>query len=169
MRQILSPEEAAPYIYGTKWFCIGVATYNLFIWSLKLNMLFFYQRVVKGLWVVKFIKPAMTLLGVTFVALFTALFAACRPYNRMWTVYPDQGQYCKPQSALNIALPLALNLVTDLVIAAIPTPIILTVQTTLWKKIGLFFLFGAIAFIMVAAILRVTMVLLCTIATFHQQ
>lgn len=92
MRQILSPEEAAPYIYGTKWFCIGVATYNLFIWSLKLNMLFFYQRVVKGLWVVKFIKPAMTLLGVTFVALFTALFAACRPYNRMWTVYPDQGR-----------------------------------------------------------------------------
>lgn len=91
-REHLSGEEAAGYIYGTQWFCIGVATYILFIWSLKLNMLFLYQRVVKGLWVEKFLKPAMILVGVTFIIIYLILFTACRPYYRMWIVFPDQGR-----------------------------------------------------------------------------
>ncbi|KAI0976888.1 hypothetical protein F4678DRAFT_414954 [Xylaria arbuscula] len=160
LRKALTPEEAKPYIYGTQWFCIGVATYNLFIWTLKLNMLFLYQRVVRGLWVEKFIKPTMAILAATFVVTYIALFAACRPYSRMWTVYPDQGPYCQPQSTLNLAAPLALNLVTDLIITAIPAPVILRVKGTIWKRVGLIVLFGAIGFIMTAAILRVTMVLL---------
>lgn len=47
-RKDMSMEEAAPYIWVTKWFCAGVATYVVFIWSLKINMLFFYKRVVNG-------------------------------------------------------------------------------------------------------------------------
>lgn len=47
-RQAMSTEEAAPYIRVTKWFCAGVATYVVFVWSLKINMLFFYKRVVNG-------------------------------------------------------------------------------------------------------------------------
>ncbi|KAH9907584.1 hypothetical protein F4778DRAFT_546881 [Xylariomycetidae sp. FL2044] len=160
VRKNLTPEESKPLVYATKWFCVGVATYNLFIWSLKFNMLFLYQRVVRGLWVQKFILPTMVLTGATFVAVFIALFAACRPYNRMWAVYPDEGPLCQPQSTLNIAAPLALNLFTDLIIAAIPAPIIFRVKTSLWNKIGLLFLFSAVAFIAVAAILRVTMVLI---------
>ncbi|KAI1352895.1 hypothetical protein F5Y01DRAFT_323647 [Xylaria sp. FL0043] len=160
IRKNLTPDEAKPYIYGTQWFCIGVATYNFFIWTLKLNMLFLYQRVVRGLWVEKFIKPTMAILAATFAVTFIALFAACRPYNRMWIVYPDQGPYCQPQSTLNLAAPLALNLVTDLMITAIPAPVILRVKGTIWKRVGLIVLFGAIGFIMAAAILRVTMVLL---------
>ncbi|RYC62748.1 hypothetical protein CHU98_g3464 [Xylaria longipes] len=159
MRKGLSPEEAQSYIYGTKWFCIGVATYNLFIWTLKFNFLFLYQRLLRGLWVAKLIKPTMVLVGVTFISIYIALFTACRPYNRMWIVYPDQGPFCQPQSTLNMAAPLALNIFTDLIIAIIPATTILKVQTTFWKRIGLIFLFGAIAFIMVAAILRVVMVL----------
>lgn len=44
----MSPAEAEPYIHVSKWFCAGVATYIVFIWSLKVNMLFFYRRVVSG-------------------------------------------------------------------------------------------------------------------------
>lgn len=47
-RQEMSMEEAEPYIRVTKWFCAGVATYVVFVWSLKINMLFFYKRVVNG-------------------------------------------------------------------------------------------------------------------------
>lgn len=92
VRRTMSEEEAQPYVYGTQWFCAGVATYILFIWTLKLNMLFLYQRVVQGLWVEKFLKPAMFLVGLTFFASYLILFCACRPYNRMWIVYPDQGR-----------------------------------------------------------------------------
>lgn len=47
-RKEMSATDAEPYIYVTQWFCAGVATYIVFIWSLKLNMLFFFRRVVKG-------------------------------------------------------------------------------------------------------------------------
>lgn len=91
-RKALTEEQAKSYIYGTQWFCAGVATYILFIWSLKLNLLFLYQRVVRGLWVQKFIKPTMYLVIATFIATYLILFCACRPYNRMWVVYEDQGR-----------------------------------------------------------------------------
>ena len=92
MRENMSSEDAASYIYGTQWFCAGVATYILFIWTLKLNMLFLYQRVVRGLWVEKFIKPTIYLVIASFVAIYLILFCACRPYYRMWVIYPDQGR-----------------------------------------------------------------------------
>ncbi|KAF7555954.1 hypothetical protein G7Z17_g1780 [Cylindrodendrum hubeiense] len=158
-RKNLTDEEAASYIYGTQWFCAGVATYVLFIWTLKFNMLFLYQRVVRGLWVEKFIKPVMVMLGVTLVAIFLILFCACRPYSRMWVVYPDQGSICKPQSVLNMIPALVMNIITDVCIMAIPAPVVLPLQTTIWKRVGLLVLFGAGLFIMIAAILRVTMVL----------
>jgi hypothetical protein len=54
-------------------------------------MLFLYQRIVRGLWVEKFIKPTMYLVVATFTACYLILFCVCRPYNRMWIVAPDQG------------------------------------------------------------------------------
>jgi hypothetical protein len=59
-------------------------------------MLFLYQRIVKGLWVEKFIKPTMGLVITTFVAIYLILFCVCRPYNRMWIVFPDQGGKLRP-------------------------------------------------------------------------
>jgi len=153
------PEAAQPYITGTIWFCIGVATYITFIWLLKLNMLFLYQRVVNGLWVEKFIIPTMALVGVTYLSIMLILFLPCRPYERMWIVFPDQGDFCRPQSFLNMVPPLVMNLITDLCIMAIPAPVILPVRATVWRKMGLYFLFGAGVFIMTAAILRVVFVL----------
>ncbi|KAI0545784.1 hypothetical protein F4679DRAFT_588113 [Xylaria curta] len=157
----LSGKEAQSYIYGTQWFCAGVAVYISFIWTLKLNMLFLFQRVVRGLWVERFIKPTMILVVATYLGIIIALFGACRPYHRMWTIYPDQGPYCQPQSVLNMALPLSFNLLTDLIIAAIPSPVILKAHNvSVLKRICLFILFGAVSFIMIAAILRVVFVLL---------
>lgn len=44
----MSETEAEPYVWVTQWFCAGVATYVVFVWSLKMNMLFFFRRVVNG-------------------------------------------------------------------------------------------------------------------------
>jgi hypothetical protein len=56
--------------------------------------------------------------------------------------------------------PLVMNIVTDLIIMLIPAPVLVGVRTTTWKKIGLLVLFTAGFFIMIAAIIRVTMVLI---------
>lgn len=158
-RRTMTEEEAAPYVWVTQWFCAGVATYIVFIWSLKFNMLFFYQRVVDGLAVDKFIKPSFALVSCTFVSVICILFASCRPYYRMWTMYPDQGANCEPQAELYMLPALIMNIFTDLCIMAIPAPAILTVRTTLQRKISLVIIFSAGIFVMIAAILRVSMVL----------
>lgn len=54
---------------------------------------------------------------------------------------------------------LIMNIFTDLCIMAIPAPAILTVRTTLQRKISLVIIFSAGIFVMIAAILRVSMVL----------
>ncbi len=100
-RKDMTKEQAAKYVWGTQWFCAGVATYILFIWTLKLNMLFLYQRIVRGLWVEKFIKPTIYLVIGTFIVNYLILFCACRPYNRMWVVYPAQGRKSAPISIPN--------------------------------------------------------------------
>jgi len=158
-RKTMTEEEAQPYVWVTQWFCAGVATYIVFIWSLKFNMLFFYQRVVDGLRVDKFIKPSFVLVSCTFISIICILFASCRPYYRMWTMYPDQGANCEPQAEIYMLPALIMNIFTDLCIMAIPAPAILTVRTTLQRKISLVIIFSAGIFVMIAAILRVTMVL----------
>ncbi|KAF3764033.1 hypothetical protein M406DRAFT_261273 [Cryphonectria parasitica EP155] len=158
-RQEMSAEEAEPYIKVTKWFCAGVATYVVFVWSLKINMLFFFRRVVKGLWVEKFIFPVMCLVGVTFIITIGILFGNCRPYSRMWVFYEDEGALCEPQATLYMLPTLIMNVVSDLCIMAIPAPVVLPAKTTLPRKIMLVLLFSSGIFVMVAAILRVTEVL----------
>ncbi len=59
-----------------------------------------------------------------------------------------------------------MNIVTDVMIMAIPAPVLINIQTTLWKKIGLLALFGGGVFVMVAAILRVTMVMMVSYPTY---
>lgn len=73
------------------------------------------------------------------------------------------AEYCQPQSMLNMVPPLVMNIVTDLIIMAIPAPVVVPVKIGIWKRIGLLCLFGAGIFIMVAAILRVTMVLVVSL------
>lgn len=86
-----SPDEAAQRQLGTKWFLIGWYTYIGLIWTLKMNMLFLYQRIVGHLWVRKFTLPAMMLVGTSAVAMWILLAAACRPFNHLWQIYPDPG------------------------------------------------------------------------------
>ncbi|EKG09755.1 hypothetical protein MPH_13188 [Macrophomina phaseolina MS6] len=158
-RASLTKEQAASLVLGTKWFVSGWYTYVSLIWTLKMNMLFLYQRVVNGLWVAKFIKPTMFFVGVTYISIILLVSLVCRPYHKMWQVMPDPGPTCKAQSAYLLIPTLVCNLLTDICIMLIPAPVILPLKTTILRKIGLFILFGAGIFVMAAAILRVVFVL----------
>lgn len=54
---------------------------------------------------------------------------------------------------------LVMNIVTDICIMAIPAPVVLRAKLSTFKKISLIFLFSGGFFIMIAAILRVTFVM----------
>ncbi|PSN73633.1 hypothetical protein BS50DRAFT_191908 [Corynespora cassiicola Philippines] len=161
MEQRLSftPEQAATRQKGTKWFMVGWYTYIGLIWSLKLNMLFLYRRVVSHIWVKKFIVPTMMFVVITGVSIWILLASACRPFHKLWQILPDPGKYCMPQSPAFLITILVLNLTTDICIILIPIPIIVPLKISWGRKIGLMFMFGAGIFIMIAAILRVYFVL----------
>ncbi|KAH7119934.1 hypothetical protein B0J11DRAFT_582429 [Dendryphion nanum] len=161
MEQRLSftPEQAASRQKGTKWFMVGWYTYIGLIWTLKLNMLFLYKRVVSVVWVKKYIVPAMIFVGVTGASIWILFASACRPFHKLWQILPDPGKYCFPQSHVFLITVLVLNLVTDVCIILIPIPIILPLKISWGRKIGLLILFCAGIFIMIAAILRVYFVL----------
>ncbi|TAQ89063.1 hypothetical protein B7494_g2644 [Chlorociboria aeruginascens] len=158
-RLAMTDAELASRATGSKWFMVGWYSYIGLIWTMKFNMLCFYQRVVNGLWVEKFIKPAMALVIVTGTAIILTLSLSCRPFHKLWQVLPDPGTHCTPESPVFLITILTFNLVTDLSIMIIPAPVILPIKTSIARKIGLYLLFGAGTFVMVAAILRVIFVL----------
>jgi hypothetical protein len=90
-RLSITPEEAALRQKGTKWFMVGWYTYIGLIWTLKLNMLVLYRRIVSVAWVNKFIVPTMGLVGVTGVSIWILFTTACHPFKKLWQIYPDPG------------------------------------------------------------------------------
>lgn len=66
---------------------------------------------------------------------------------------------CEPQATLYMLPTLIMNIITDICIMAIPAPVVLRAKLSLWKKISLILLFSGGFFIMIAAILRVTFVM----------
>lgn len=92
LRATMSEEEKALRSLGSKCFMTGWYTYIGLIWSLKMNMLFFYKRVVNGLWVEKFILPAQLIVGATGTSILLLLGLTCRPFHKLFQVYPDPGR-----------------------------------------------------------------------------
>ncbi|KAJ9661679.1 hypothetical protein H2198_001855 [Neophaeococcomyces mojaviensis] len=158
-RLAMTREQRKLRSLGSKWSMVGWYTYITLIWTLKFNMLCFYQRVVGGVWVRKFIKPTMGLVAVSGLAIYILFAVSCRPFHKLWQVLPAPGANCYPQNPAFLIIVLVLNLTTDLCIMAIPTPVIIPLKTSIPRKIGLLLLFGGGTFVMMAAVLRVYYVL----------
>ncbi|KAI1202965.1 hypothetical protein F5X97DRAFT_319120 [Nemania serpens] len=158
-RQELPVPDRAIWAYGSQLFLAGLTGYVFTIWLIKLNQLFFYKRVLKGLHAQKLIIPAMGLLGATFVAVVLTLALHCVPLQKLWQVYPDPGTNCVPQTKAVFTVVLSLNLLTDLCILTLPIPTLMSMKLHLFKKLGLVVLFSGGAVSIVFAILRYTFVL----------
>jgi hypothetical protein len=91
-RQSFTPEQAAARQKGSQWFMVGWFTYIGLIWTLKLNMLFLYRRVVSVVWVKMFIVPTMVFVGATGISIWILLGTACRPFHKIWQILPDPGR-----------------------------------------------------------------------------
>ena len=90
-RLSMTPEQAATRQKGSKWFMVGWYTYIGLIWTLKLNMLFLYRRVVSVVWVKKYIGPTLIFAGVTGLSIWILFASACRPFHKLWQILPDPG------------------------------------------------------------------------------
>ncbi|KAL7627400.1 hypothetical protein AAE478_001593 [Parahypoxylon ruwenzoriense] len=157
-RKNMPLERYDDWEYGSQMFLFGLSGYFIILWTLKFNMLCFYQRVVRGLWVEKFIRPVMGLVIVSAVAIIFTLSLYCRPFQALWQVWPDPGPNCVPQNIVFFVVILSFNLLTDSCIMLIPAPVILGIHTNRLQKAGLILLFSLGFFCMFAAILRFVLV-----------
>ncbi|KAF2713130.1 hypothetical protein K504DRAFT_369566 [Pleomassaria siparia CBS 279.74] len=154
-RENLPLSDYHAWEYGTQVFIVGLTSYAVIVWTLKFNMLFFYRRVVKGLWIERFVVPVMCFVGVGAVIVILVLTCTCVPFRKMWQILPDPGEKCVPQSKAIFYTMLSLNLTTDMFIMLIPLPILRSMNAGIFRRLGLTFLFSLGIFCMVAAILRV--------------
>lgn len=157
-RRLMPAAEVPAWQYGSKIFMLGQMLYASIVWSLKFNMLFFYRRICRGLWVEKLIIPAIGLVAVTGTAILLIFTLTCRPFYKLWQVWPDPGDHCVPQNYVFFLSVLIMNMTTDLAILLIPIPVIAPLKASITKRLGLYVLFGMGIFCMLAAILRVVFV-----------
>lgn len=90
-RRNMSLNERARKIKGPKYFLAGHMTYATMIWTMKLCMLLFCQRLTRGLKSEKFIKPAIAFVAATWLVEMLTGLQLRRTVSNNWAIYPNPG------------------------------------------------------------------------------
>lgn len=91
--------------------------------------------------------------SITYAAMLLTISLGCLPFHRNWQVDPPPPSKCSMRMH-DVYVSTVLNIVTDLLILAIPLPALCTMRVKLGKKIGLSLLLCSGTFVMSAAVIR---------------
>ncbi|KKP06167.1 hypothetical protein THAR02_01770 [Trichoderma harzianum] len=166
-RAALSPDDPEYHlrVLGSKIQIAGWSTYSTLLWTLKTSLLIFYIRLTDGLashYRVR-IYIGFAFLAASYIVVALNLYLSCRPFHKLWQIYPDPGNVCQPAVSNQIIwVYWAFNVTTDLYIISIPLPMLWTTTLKPWRKIGLIFLFSGGIFVVVCATLRCALIVLDT-------
>jgi hypothetical protein len=87
------------------------------------------------------LKGIRIFLGVSFIAVVISTLAECQPFDHYWQVSPEPGAKCR-QGYANLLTMGVTDMITDLLLVAVPIPIIVTSAMPLGRKISLILLFS---------------------------
>jgi hypothetical protein len=110
------------------------------IWSLKACMLFMFARMLSGTTNMKWVKAAALWVVIGWFAVEITFFAACRPFKGYWAVPPPNPQ-CTTLEHFAI-VQATFNISSDVLIIAVPIPMIMSLSLPLKQKIVLGILFS---------------------------
>lgn len=115
------------------------------IWTLKACMLFMFARMTTGTSHIKWIRAVAAYVTIGYIAAQIAFFTACTPFNGYWAV-PVSNPQCT--TLVHYAIVQAtFNLSSDVLIIAIPIPMIISLSLPTKQKIGLGILFSMGTFV----------------------
>ena len=115
------------------------------IWTLKACMLFMFARMTTGTSHIKWIRAVAVYATIGYIAAQIAFFTACTPFSGYWAV-PVSNPQCT--TLVHYAIVQAtFNLSSDILIIAIPIPMIISLSLPTKQKIGLGLLFGMGTFV----------------------
>lgn len=146
-------------VLGSKIQLAGWSCYSTLLWCLKGAMCTFYYRLTRDF---EGYRPRLyfgfAFIGITWLIVVLNLFLSCRPFHHMWQIFPDPGKYCYPAiSPALVWVYLSFNVATDLYLIAIPMPMLFRASMPRWKRAWLVGLFSLGLFVVMAAILRVVL------------
>ncbi|TQS34459.1 hypothetical protein Golomagni_05157 [Golovinomyces magnicellulatus] len=129
---------------GSKMVLVSRILYAATLWILKLTISEFLKRLT---WNISTSSHETTLKGIRWFLLFTFLviviadLSECQKFSNFWQVVPDPGPHCRQGHAQLLTMGV-MNIITDVLLAFFPIPIILKSKMGPVKKIQLILLFS---------------------------
>ncbi|KAF3285536.1 hypothetical protein TWF970_010580 [Orbilia oligospora] len=118
------------------------------LWCLKLTVLDFLRRIIRRMaWEKPIIWAFSITLAITYIAASVAVFIECRPFELWWQVDPDPGQ-CVQGNLWLITYEIG-NMITDVMLIAVPFPLVFKAKIPLARRLQLCGLFS-LGFFLVA-------------------
>lgn len=131
------------------------------LWMLKNTILEFFKR-LSGLTVSKSYERSVLamrcILVATFVAIVISDLAECQPFSHYWQVFPDPGGQCR-QGYVNLFTNGVCNVLTDVLLVALPVPLIIMSSMTFTRKLQLVSLFSLSLLVCIVTLYRLPTVI----------
>ncbi|KAL4779932.1 hypothetical protein BJX76DRAFT_361315 [Aspergillus varians] len=148
----VDPATFPDLIIGSKMVVAAEQFWLLVVWGCKLCLLLLYSAMTSGLWQHRFVKIIGGICIFSFVLIEILFFAVwCRPFSAYWSV-PAKSQQCSVYTN-HVIITLAFNVTTDIMIMAIPLPLLIRAKLSPSKKIVLCAVFSLGTFVILCSIL----------------
>lgn len=128
---------------------------------LKNTILEFFKRLSGLTWSRAYENGVLAMrctLVATFVAIVISDLAECQPFSHYWKVLPDPGGQCR-QGYANLITTGVCNVLTDVLLVALPVPLIIRSTMTLKRKIQLVLLFAMSLLVCTVTLYRIPKVI----------
>lgn len=127
-----------------------------FYWLQTSLLLLFYSRIfeVRAHWITILIRISWIALPLTYIAVVLATFLECHPFKLYWQVEPNPGQCVR--AYIQLLTQCIANILLDLSLLAISSPLILVRNRTLFEKIRLGLLYCLGFFCIVVTCVRIS-------------
>ncbi|KAH1364861.1 hypothetical protein KXX33_001067 [Aspergillus fumigatus] len=122
------------------------------VWGCKCCLLLLYSTMTSGLRQHRIVKVIGGICAFSFLLIEILFFAVwCRPFSAYWSVPPKSAQ-CSVYTN-HVIITLVFNVATDVLIMAIPLPLLIRAKLSLSKKLTLCAVFSLGAFVILCSIL----------------
>ncbi|CAN8103106.1 unnamed protein product [Discula destructiva] len=152
----LTPEELRRREIGSGLVLASRIFYSATLWMLKNTILEFFKRLSGLTWSKAYQNSVLAMrciLVATFLAIVISDLAECRPFTHYWQVLPDPGGQCR-QGYANLFTNGVCNVLTDVLLVALPAPLIITSSMTLKRKVQLVLLFAMSLLVCIVTLYR---------------
>ncbi|GIJ91743.1 hypothetical protein Asppvi_010715 [Aspergillus pseudoviridinutans] len=139
-------------IKGSKMVVAVEQFWLMVVWGCKCCLLLLYSTMTSGLWQHRVVKVIGGVCAFSFILIEILFFAVwCRPFSAYWSL-PAKNAQCSVYTN-HVIITLAFNVTTDVLIMAIPLPLLIRAKLSLSKKLTLCAVFSLGAFVILCSIL----------------